>query len=107
MIVNDVNGGKYMACYDCEDCRYHEYNGGNCDRWEYDCPYNVFKRIDDVNLDIKQIAPIFKKIGELNDQLDDYVFNEFKFCLRDLIESNFNIEDYDKYKNLKSKDNKD
>lgn len=42
-----------MACYDCEDCNYHVNNGGKCNKFEYNCPYNL---INSTNIDnVKQI----------------------------------------------------
>ncbi|MDU3180454.1 MAG: hypothetical protein E6686_03510 [Lachnospiraceae bacterium] len=28
-----------MACYDCEECSKNISNGGNCNRFEYNCPF--------------------------------------------------------------------
>jgi hypothetical protein len=63
-----------MACYDCEDCGKHNYHGGKCNRWEYNCPFAHLKGWNEeeqkkVDEDIK-IAVDFK--GELNGLMSRY-----------------------------------
>lgn len=35
-----------MACYDCDDCNYHEDKGGKCKKFEYDCVYGLVENTD-------------------------------------------------------------
>lgn len=36
-----------MACSACEDCPRHVDNGGICEEYEYDCPYDIFEHISE------------------------------------------------------------
>ena len=33
-----------MACYDCYECANHIDNGGVCEDYYYDCPFNIIKK---------------------------------------------------------------
>lgn len=38
-VGKSLKGGFDMACYDCEECSKNISNGGNCNRFEYNCPF--------------------------------------------------------------------
>lgn len=92
-----------MACYDCEDCNKHISNGGKCNKFEYDCPYDLVsctdidnvKQIQQKAIEIKslikdiehldeegmlwcEISTIRIKLDEIIDFSTDNVINEWK-----------------------------
>ncbi len=56
-----------MACYGCEDCTNAKHNGGKCNRFLYDCPFDILDAFDDG--DIKLIRKVIDNINVSIDNL--------------------------------------
>lgn len=61
-----------MACYDCENCNNHKSRGGKCEKFEYNCPYDLVKNVSKSSVSqIHQYAIIMQKILTGIDFLDE------------------------------------
>lgn len=84
-----------MACYDCEDCNKHINNGGKCNKFEYDCPYDLirFSNVKDVNKINDKALQIEKLLKEIDD-LD--IEGNLSECIASINNDLVDIIDYSK-----------
>ena len=64
-----------MACYDCEDCSKSVEYGGNCKRFEYNCPFLIVEKYDAEKL--KSIREAINKISQAIEQLKELDTEEY------------------------------
>ena len=101
-----------MACYDCEDCKYNYQHGGNCERWEYNCPYAHLDSMTENDRNL--LLNIKKKVEELEllkdkiegDFYHDDIFRSLDFVAMQ-IEELVDLELVKEYKAIKGDDNND
>lgn len=101
-----------MACSSCEDCPRHVDNGGICEEYEYDCPYDIFEHISEesvINI-IKLMNSISSNFDSIRDILksDGYELSDFFPSLTNSFEEALNRLDtnaYKRWKNIKNYDN--
>jgi hypothetical protein len=55
-----------MACYCCDDCHDAKHNGGKCNKFQYECPFDILEAFDEVDIKI-----IRKIIDNINIQIDN------------------------------------
>lgn len=89
-----------MACYDCEDCIRHEYYGGKCTRWEYNCPFshlsgNNKEEQKNIDEDIQLAIEFKNKLKELITKYKSKFNNEYNYSeiLQQLNFAYSNLED--------------
>lgn len=78
-----------MACYDCEDCKYHKNKGGKCSKWVYTCPYLAIKDEYENNNGEgcrEALNTIYKNIEKSLNILDNLEWHTY-----------YDLEDYLKY----------
>lgn len=56
-----------MGCYDCEECSKSIEYGGNCKRFEYNCPFVLIEKYKKENLN--EIRTAINRISESIDKL--------------------------------------
>ena len=76
-----------MACYDCYECANHIDNGGVCEDYYYDCPFNIIKKLSEEKLymirnAISNIDTSINWLEELDE--DDDMHNEIWEMLNQL-----------------------
>ena len=101
-----------MACSACEDCPRHVNNGGICEEYEYDCPYDIFEHISEESVGniIKLMNSIRSDFDSIRDILksDGYELSDFFPSLTYSFEEALDKLDtnaYKRWKNIKNYDN--
>lgn len=62
-----------MACYDCEDCNLHIEHGGKCRRFEYYCPFRLYRALDKFPVELAEIVSLLNEIKRADKRIQEIV----------------------------------
>lgn len=62
-----------MACYDCEDCDLHVEHGGKCRRFEYYCPFRLYRALDKFPVELAEIVFLLNEIKRADKRIQEIV----------------------------------